>query len=118
MGSKVVASIALFMSLGLLFFSMVSYSQEVGICVVLLVDVDEGIGNDLQFGSNEVKNVSPPSTKPCCSQVAAGLSDRDAAQAVCDGIKANDFAADVNDNAFKQYFKECGRTVPPGFHCY
>ncbi|XP_074342256.1 14 kDa proline-rich protein DC2.15-like [Apium graveolens] len=125
MESKKTALFALFLSLNLLCFSLVSstdpapnipgsatsnyYSASkynpfnLGVCanVLNLVDV---VGN--------------PLTLPCCSLIQ-GLVDLEAAVCLCTTIRANILGIDLNlCVSLSLVLNNCGKKFPTGFECY
>ncbi|PIA60029.1 hypothetical protein AQUCO_00400716v1 [Aquilegia coerulea] len=129
MVSKNSASAVLFLSLNILFFSLVTardyYSQQsepsvptsasygtcprdalkLGVCVNLLgglVSVEVGTAPD----------------HPCCALIK-GLVDLEAALCLCTAIKANvlDIVKLNVPLSLSLVLKSCGRQAPPGFQC-
>ncbi|KAL1830163.1 hypothetical protein DCAR_0209570 [Daucus carota subsp. sativus] len=120
------SSLALLLSLNILFFAVVSATDSVpnlpgsatpsyypggkcdllklGVCANLLNLVDVVVG-------------SPP-TLPCCSLIE-GLVDLEAALCLCTAIRANILGIDLNvPIALSLVLNNCGKKVPSGFECY
>ncbi|RWR80661.1 proline-rich protein DC2.15-like protein isoform X2 [Cinnamomum micranthum f. kanehirae] len=126
MATKVsTASAALFLSLNLLFFSLVTANGvpcptpapkhhhkhascpkdtlKLGVCADLLGLVNVVVG-------------SPP-TLPCCSLIA-GLVDLEAAVCLCTAIKANVLGINLNiPLSLSWLLNVCGKKTPSGFQC-
>ncbi|PRQ57524.1 putative bifunctional inhibitor/plant lipid transfer protein/seed storage helical [Rosa chinensis] len=122
--SKAVATIALLLSLNLVFFTTVSATHHVpcpppppaaaatcpkdtlklGVCANLLNDLVH-----LVVGT-------PPKT-PCCSLIE-GLVDLEAAVCLCTAIKANILGINLNvPVSLSLLLNYCGKGVPSGFQC-
>ncbi|KAL6004960.1 hypothetical protein ACLOJK_005519 [Asimina triloba] len=125
MASKALATAALFLSLNLLFFSLVSSTSvpcappkhhhhhkhascpkdtlKLGVCADLLGLVNVVVG-------------SPP-TLPCCS-LLEGLADLEAAVCLCTAIKANILGINLNlPVSLSLLLNNCGKKYPSGFQC-
>ncbi|XP_017224912.1 14 kDa proline-rich protein DC2.15-like [Daucus carota subsp. sativus] len=62
--------------------------------------------------------VGSPPTLPCCSLIQ-GLVDLEAALCLCTAIRANILGIDLNvPVALSLVLNNCGREVPNGFECY
>ncbi|KAM5554814.1 14 kDa proline-rich protein DC2.15-like [Rosa sericea] len=121
--SKAVATIALLLSLNLVFFTTVGATHHVpcppppaalatcpkdtlklGVCANLLNDLVH-----LVVGT-------PPKT-PCCSLIE-GLVDLEAAVCLCTAIKANILGINLNvPVSLSLLLNYCGKGVPSGFQC-
>ena len=130
--NKAQASIALFVWLNLVFFSMVSATCENGICPpppskIASPDYSRaGCSlNPLKFGScsNIVNNLGniifgTPAGSPCCT-LLLGLVDLDAAACLCVALKGNVLGIvnlDVS-GALNVILGTCGKAIPSGFQC-
>ncbi|XP_058086414.1 14 kDa proline-rich protein DC2.15-like [Magnolia sinica] len=129
MASKTFATTAIFLSLNLLFFSLVTSTYvpcppaapkphhkhhdkhpscpkdtlKLGVCADLLGLVNVVIG-------------SPP-TLPCCS-LLEGLADLEAAVCLCTAIKANILGINLNiPVSLSLLLNTCGKKYPSGFQC-
>ncbi|KAJ6943255.1 hypothetical protein NC652_008894 [Populus alba x Populus x berolinensis] len=109
MASKSTASLALFLALNLLFFSLVTACGggcpfKLGVCADLL-------------GSLLNVTVGKPPVKPCCS-VIQGLLDLEAAVCLCTAIKANILGINLNiPLSLSLLLNVCGKKVPKDFQC-
>ncbi|KAJ6933404.1 14 kDa proline-rich protein DC2.15-like [Populus alba x Populus x berolinensis] len=125
MASKSTASLALFLALNLLFFSLVTAcgggcpspkpkpkpngkcpkdALKLGVCADLL-------------GSLLNVTVGNPPVKPCCS-VIQGLLDLEAAVCLCTAIKANILGINLNiPLSLSLLLNVCGKKVPKDFQC-
>lgn len=125
MASTKNVSLALFLILNLLFFSLVSSCKTCPETKPLPVDPNGKCPKDaLKLGVcadvlNLVKNVvigSPP-TLPCCA-LLDGLVDLEAALCLCIAIKANILGINLNlPIALSLVLNNCGKTLPNGFEC-
>ncbi|KAK9276814.1 hypothetical protein L1049_006350 [Liquidambar formosana] len=128
MGSKSSASLALFLSLNLLFFSLVTAcgvcptpkptpsapspipkgtcpqdTLKLGVCADILGLVNIVVG-------------TPPKT-PCCT-LLEGLANLEAAVCLCTAIKANILGINLNiPVSLSLLLNYCGKEVPSGFQC-
>ncbi|KAL8112343.1 14 kDa proline-rich protein DC2.15-like [Apium graveolens] len=123
------ASLALFLTLNILFFSMVvSATKCPGTKTPPVIPKVPSSGkcpkDALKLGVcadvlNLVKNVvvgSPP-TLPCCA-LLNGLVDLEAALCLCTAIKANVLGLKLNvPVALSLVLNNCGKKVPNGFEC-
>ncbi|XP_021912440.1 14 kDa proline-rich protein DC2.15-like [Carica papaya] len=125
MASKGLATIALLLSLNLIFFTLVSSNYvpcpppphkhhkkascpkdtlKFGVCANVL-------GNLLNLVLG-----SPPKS-PCCT-LLDGLVDLEAAVCLCTAIKANVLGINLNvPVSLSLLLNYCGKTVPSGFQC-
>ncbi|KAL1830161.1 14 kDa proline-rich protein DC2.15 [Daucus carota subsp. sativus] len=120
------SSLALLLSLNLLFFAVVTATDPVpklpgsttssyysgGKCDLLKLGVCANVLNlvDVVVGS--------PPTLPCCSLIE-GLVDLEAALCLCTAIRANILGIDLNvPIALSLVLNNCGKEVPSGFECY
>lgn len=113
MASK--ASLALFFSFNILFFSLSSATTppSYGSCPIDTLKL--GVCADL-LGLLNVIIGSPP-TKPCCSLIE-GLVDLEAAVCLCTAIKANVLGIVLNVPVkLSLLLNVCGKKVPSGFIC-
>ncbi|KAB2001877.1 hypothetical protein ES319_D11G026300v1 [Gossypium barbadense] len=110
MASKRSASMALFLALNILFFSLVSATcrcprdaLKLGVCANVLSLVNVTVG-------------SPP-VMPCCS-LLNGLVDLEAAACLCTAIRANVLGLNLNiPVSLSLLLNVCSRNVPTGFQC-
>ncbi|OAY60008.1 14 kDa proline-rich protein DC2.15 [Manihot esculenta] len=103
MASRAVDSIALLLSLNLLFFSM-------GSAATCPVDA-------LKFKvcANVLGLIKIPPEAPCCSLIA-NLVDLEAALCLCTAIKANVLGINLNIPVdLSLVLNKCGKKVPEGF---
>ncbi|KHN09801.1 14 kDa proline-rich protein DC2.15 [Glycine soja] len=101
MASKTCSSLALFLTLNLLFFSLVS---ACGVCANVL----KGLLN--------VTLGQPPVT-PCCT-LLDGLVDLEAAVCLCTALKANVLGINLNlPISLSLLLNVCSRQVPRDFQC-
>ncbi|OAY60007.1 14 kDa proline-rich protein DC2.15 [Manihot esculenta] len=106
MGSRSVASIALLLSVNLLFFSMGS-AANCPVNVLLFQACITGWS---------AGQYSPPYA-PCCN-LMANLVDLDAAFCLCTAIKADVLGISLNIPInLSLVLNTCGKKVPDGFHC-
>ncbi|KAJ4723279.1 14 kDa proline-rich protein DC2.15-like [Melia azedarach] len=112
MGSKRSASLALFLALNVLFFALVSASEEacprdalkLGVCADLL-----GVLVNITVGA--------PPKSPCCNLIR-GLADLEAAVCLCTAIKANVLGINLNiPLSLSLLLNVCEKGVPSGFQC-
>ncbi|KAJ6963168.1 14 kDa proline-rich protein DC2.15-like [Populus alba x Populus x berolinensis] len=129
MASKSTTSLALFLAVNLLFFSLVTAKSsscppppkpkptptpsggkcpkdalKLGVCANLL-------------GSLLNVTVGTPPVKPCCS-VIQGLLDLEAAVCLCTAIKANILGINLNiPVSLSLLLNVCGKKVPKDFQC-
>lgn len=133
MASKAQASIAVFLCVNLVLFSMVSSTCHNGICPPppsKIASPDLGRAgcslNPLNFGScsNIVNNLGniifggSPVGSPCCT-LLLGLVDLDAAACLCVALKGNVLGI-VNldaSAALNVILGTCGKAIPSGFQC-
>ncbi|EOA23111.1 hypothetical protein CARUB_v10003904mg [Capsella rubella] len=100
-------SLALFLSLNLLFFTYASAacprdSLQLGVCAKVLLQVE------LKFNT---------SLKPCCSLIQ-GLADLDAAVCLCDVLKTKVLGTPLNLPLNPSVLLSvCGREAPNNFQC-
>ena len=140
MASKSTASVALFLALNLLFFSLVTAcgggcpspkpkpkpkpkptptptptpSPSGGKCPKDALKL--GVCADL-LGSLLNVTVGSPPVKPCCS-VIQGLLDLEAAVCLCTAIKANILGINLNiPLSLSLLLNVCGKKVPKDFQC-
>ncbi|OIT26598.1 PREDICTED: lipid transfer protein EARLI 1-like [Nicotiana attenuata] len=133
MASKKITSLALFILVNLLFFSLVSAcgtcpspkpkpkpkpkpspSPSKGKCSI----------DTLKLGvcANVLGNllglvIGNPSKKPCCTLIQ-GVADLDAAICLCTAIKANILGINLNvPLSLSLLLNVCGKKVPSGFQC-
>ncbi|KAG8659441.1 hypothetical protein MANES_02G037850v8, partial [Manihot esculenta] len=105
MASRAVASIALLLSLNLLFFSAVSAAT----CPV----------DALKFKvcANALGLIKIPPDAPCCNLIE-NLVDLEAALCLCTAIKANVLGTDLKVPLdLSLVLNKCGKKVPQGFKC-
>ncbi|PPS01817.1 hypothetical protein GOBAR_AA18859 [Gossypium barbadense] len=110
MASKRSASMALFLALNILFFSLVSAcgkcprdALKLGVCANVLGLAKPVIG-------------SPP-VMPCCS-LLDGLVDLEAAVCLCTAIKANILGINLNiPVSLSLLLNVCSKNVPSNFQC-
>ncbi|XP_010455703.1 PREDICTED: putative lipid-binding protein AIR1B [Camelina sativa] len=107
-------SLALFLSLNLLFFTLTSAttpstgscpkdSLQLGVCANVLKLVDLTLGN--------------PPVKPCCSLIQ-GLADLEAAACLCTLLKVNLLGINLNlPINLSVLLNVCGRKAPTNFQC-
>lgn len=116
MSSKNRASLALFLSLNVVFFALTSaYSPpyETRTCPIDALKL--GVCADV-LGLVNVKIGSPP-TLPCCSLIQ-GLVDLEAAVCLCTAIKANVLGIDLDiPLSLSLVLNNCGKKLPSGFEC-
>ncbi|KAL4384279.1 hypothetical protein GQ457_15G010270 [Hibiscus cannabinus] len=130
MAPKITASLALFLALNILFFSLVSAcgscpspkpkpkpkpklspspscprdALKLGVCA------------DLLGGLLNVTLGTPP-VQPCCSLIQ-GLADLEAAVCLCTAIKANILGINLNvPLSLSLLLNVCSKKVPSGFQC-
>ncbi|PPD87695.1 hypothetical protein GOBAR_DD15334 [Gossypium barbadense] len=112
MASKRSASMALFLALNILFFSLVSAT-----CRSCSSSGSNPTPTPLHL--HEVVNVtvgSPP-VMPCCS-LLNGLVDLEAAACLCTAIRANVLGLNLNiPVSLSLLLNVCSRNVPTGFQC-
>ncbi|KAJ6701065.1 protein 14 KDA PROLINE-RICH PROTEIN DC2.15 [Salix koriyanagi] len=132
MASKSTVSLALFLAVNLLFFSLVtakkscpppppkskppppSSSSSGGKCPKDALKL--GVCADL-LGSLLNVTIGTPPVTPCCS-VIEGLLDLEAAVCLCTAIKANVLGINLNiPLSLSLLLNVCGKTVPKGFQC-
>ncbi|XP_011033953.1 PREDICTED: 14 kDa proline-rich protein DC2.15-like [Populus euphratica] len=136
MASKSTASLALFLALNLLFFSLVTAcgggcpspkpkpkpkpkptptpSPSSGKCPKDALKL--GVCADL-LGSLLNVTVGNPPVKPCCS-VIQGLLDLESAVCLCTAIKANILGINLNiPLSLSLLLNVCGKKVPKDFQC-
>ncbi|XP_011001498.1 PREDICTED: 14 kDa proline-rich protein DC2.15-like [Populus euphratica] len=131
MASKSTTSLALFLAVNLLFFSLVTAkssscppppkpkptptpSPSGGKCPkdALKLGVCAGL-----LGSLLNVTVGTPPVQPCCS-VIQGLLDLEAAVCLCTAIKANILGINLNiPVSLSLLLNVCGKKVPKGFQC-
>ncbi|KAK9148104.1 hypothetical protein Scep_006861 [Stephania cephalantha] len=127
-GSKSCASAALFLSLNLLFFSLVTAcgggcpnpnptpppTPSTGKCPRDALKL--GVCADLLGGAIGVVIGSPPDI-PCCT-LLKGLVDLEAAICLCTAIKANILGLNLNiPVALSLLLNTCGKKLPTDFQC-
>ncbi|WMV20186.1 hypothetical protein MTR67_013571 [Solanum verrucosum] len=101
-------SIALFLSLNLVLFALVSGTNDtdtlkLGVCANIFHLVNVVVG-------------SPP-TMPCCSLIQ-GLTDLEAAVCLCTAIRANVLGINLNvPLSVSLILNSCGKNPPTGFIC-
>ncbi|EOA19539.1 hypothetical protein CARUB_v10002511mg [Capsella rubella] len=104
-------SLALFLSLNLLFFTFTSATTgtcprdalKIGVCVSVLNIVDLTLGN--------------PPVQPCCSLIQ-GLADLEAAVCLCTALKASVLGINLNlPINLSVLLNVCGRKAPTNFQC-
>uniref|UniRef100_A0A5B7BH73 Putative proline-rich protein DC2.15 n=1 Tax=Davidia involucrata TaxID=16924 RepID=A0A5B7BH73_DAVIN len=133
MGSKSNASLALFLSLNLVFFALVSGcgtcpspkpkpkpkpkpspSPSTATCPKDTLKL--GVCANLLGGLIGAVVGTPPKT-PCCSLIQ-GLADLEAAVCLCTAIKANVLGINLNiPLSLSLLLNVCTKKVPPGFKC-
>uniref|UniRef100_A0A6N2K794 Bifunctional inhibitor/plant lipid transfer protein/seed storage helical domain-containing protein n=1 Tax=Salix viminalis TaxID=40686 RepID=A0A6N2K794_SALVM len=132
MASKSTISLALFLAVNLLFFSLVtakkscpppppkstppppSSSSSGGKCPKDALKL--GVCANL-LGSLLNVTIGTPPVTPCCS-VIEGLLDLEAAVCLCTAIKANVLGINLNiPLSLSLLLNVCGKTVPKGFQC-
>lgn len=131
MGSKRTAAVALFLTINILFCSLVSSYEtspspkpkpklkplpkpSVGKCPRDALKL--GVCADVLNLVNNVVVGSPP-TLPCCS-LLDGLVNLEAAVCLCTAIKANLLGLKLNvPVALNLVLNNCGKKVPDGFKC-
>ncbi|CAN1258810.1 14 kDa proline-rich protein DC2.15 [Linum perenne] len=105
MASKTNSTLALFLALNLLFFSMVSACE----CPIDVLKL--GVCADLKL------KIGNPPVKPCCSLIN-GLVDLEAAVCLCAAIKANLLGINLNvPLCLGLLLNVCDKKVPSGFQC-
>ncbi|XP_062119522.1 14 kDa proline-rich protein DC2.15-like [Humulus lupulus] len=124
--SRAQVSTALFLSLNLVFLTMVSSTNiplipagptlnskakcsldtlKLGVCANLLNDLVHVV-------------VGTPPKSPCCTLIR-GLVDLEAAVCLCTAIKANVLGINLNiPISLSLLLNNCGKRVPSGFQCY
>ncbi|WMV20170.1 hypothetical protein MTR67_013555 [Solanum verrucosum] len=101
-------SIALFLSLNLVLFALVSGTNDtdtlkLGVCANILHLLNVVVG-------------SPP-TMPCCSLIQ-GLTDLEAAVCLCTAIRTNVLGVNLNvPLSLSLILNSCGKNPPTGFTC-
>ncbi|KAJ7011417.1 14 kDa proline-rich protein DC2.15-like [Populus alba x Populus x berolinensis] len=114
MASKSTTSLALFLAVNLLFFSLVTAKSSSGKCPKDALKL--GVCADL-LGSLLNVTVGTPPVKPCCS-VIQGLLDLEAAVCLCTAIKANILGINLNiPVSLSLLLNVCGKKVPKDFQC-
>ncbi|XP_008232588.1 PREDICTED: 14 kDa proline-rich protein DC2.15-like [Prunus mume] len=135
--SKAIATIALLLSLNLVFFTTVSSNHHVPNCppppktpkhpppstsippAKASCPKDTlklGVCGDLLNGLVHLVMGTPPKT-PCCSLIG-GLADVEAAVCLCTAIKANVLGINLNvPVSLSLLLNYCGKSVPTGFQC-
>ncbi|CAN1174580.1 pEARLI1-like lipid transfer protein 2 [Linum perenne] len=131
MASKTNSTLALFLALNLLFFSMVSACgggwptpkpkptptptpSGGGKCPIDVLKL--GVCADVLASLLKLKIGNPP-VKPCCSLIN-GLVDLEAAVCVCTAIKANLLGINLNvPLSLSLLLNVCDKKVPSGFQC-
>ncbi|KAL6289985.1 hypothetical protein ACE6H2_007495 [Prunus campanulata] len=135
--SKAIATIALLLSLNLVFFTTVSSNHHVPHCppppktpkhpppstpippAKASCPKDTlklGVCGDLLNGLVHLVVGTPPKT-PCCSLIG-GLADVEAAVCLCTAIKANVLGINLNvPVSLSLLLNYCGKSVPTGFQC-
>ncbi|KAL1828459.1 hypothetical protein DCAR_0207680 [Daucus carota subsp. sativus] len=121
MSGKSTSSLALFLSLNLVFFSLASAAEFPAIPIPSLGKCPR---DQLKLGVcadvlNLVKNVvvGAPPTLPCCA-LLEGLVNLEAALCLCTAIKANILGLNLNlPVALSLVLNNCGKTLPNGFEC-
>ncbi|KAM3747703.1 hypothetical protein ACB098_05G054900 [Castanea mollissima] len=107
MASKAIATMAFLLSLNLLFFTMVTSTNDtlkLGVCANLLNDLVHLV-------------VGTPPKSPCCSLIH-GLVDLEAAVCLCTAIKANVLGINLNvPLSLSLLLNYCGKYVPKSFQC-
>ncbi|XP_055828807.1 14 kDa proline-rich protein DC2.15-like [Solanum dulcamara] len=131
MASKSQASITLLLSLNLLFFALVTGTDNCGTCGNGGGSGNGGGGSGqgkcprdaLKLGvCANVLNlvnviVGSPPTLPCCSLIQ-GLVDLEAAVCLCTAIRANVLGINLNvPLSLSLVLNSCGRNPPNGFTC-
>ncbi|XP_012076262.2 14 kDa proline-rich protein DC2.15 [Jatropha curcas] len=107
MASRAVASIALLISLNLLFFNMVTAAT--GTCPVDALK--------LKLCANVWGIIQIPPNQPCCS-LLGNLVALEAAACLCTAIKVNVLGLNLNVPLdLSLYLNNCGKKVPKGFKC-
>ncbi|XP_039047552.1 putative lipid-binding protein AIR1 [Hibiscus syriacus] len=110
MASSVNVPTALFLSLNLLFFALVS-SQTSGTCNPLNLGVCLDV---LGLVNVELGNVP---VKPCCSLIQ-GLADLEAAVCLCTALRARVLGININlPISLSLVLNSCGRSVPTEYIC-
>nr|XP_004251936.1 14 kDa proline-rich protein DC2.15-like [Solanum lycopersicum] len=123
MASKNQASITLFLSLNLLFFALVTATDNCGTC-------GNGGGGQGKCPKDALKlgvcanvlnlvnvTVGSPPPLPCCSLIQ-GLTDLEAAVCLCTAIRANVLGINLNiPLSLSLVLNNCGRNPPTGFTC-
>ncbi|EOA22806.1 hypothetical protein CARUB_v10003523mg [Capsella rubella] len=105
-------SLALFLSLNLLFFTYTTATTgtcprdalQIGVCVSVLNIVDLTVGN--------------PAVQPCCSLIQ-GLADLEAAVCLCTALKTSILGTNVLNLPINLsvLLNVCGRKAPTNFQC-
>ncbi|KAJ4723278.1 14 kDa proline-rich protein DC2.15-like [Melia azedarach] len=112
MGSKRSASLTLFLALNVLFFALVSASEEACLRDALKL----GVCADLLGGLLNI-TVATPLKTPCCSLIE-GLADLEAAVCLCTAIKAKVLGINLNiPLSLSLLLNVCGKEAPSGFQC-
>ncbi|CAN1748107.1 Lipid transfer protein EARLI 1 [Linum perenne] len=128
MASKTNSTLALFLALNLLFFSMVSACgwgwptpkpkptpTRGGKCPIDVLKL--GVCADVLGSLLKLKIGNPP-VKPCCSLIN-GLVDLEAAVCLCAAIKANLLGINLNvPLCLGLLLNVCDKKVPSGFQCH
>ncbi|GFP97766.1 14 kDa proline-rich protein dc2.15 [Phtheirospermum japonicum] len=128
MATKKITSIALFLVLNLVFFTL---SSACGSCPTPKPKpkpgpsgkptcprdtLKLGVCADLLGGLIDLTIGTPPKT-PCCSLIE-GLADLEAAVCLCTAIKANVLGINLNvPVSLSLLLNVCSKKVPPGFQC-
>ncbi|XP_049397085.1 14 kDa proline-rich protein DC2.15-like [Solanum stenotomum] len=119
------ASITLFLSLNLLFFALVTGTDNCGTCgnggggggqgKCPIDALKLGVCANVLNLVNVV--VGSPPTLPCCSLIQ-GLVDLEAAVCLCTAIRANVLGINLNiPLSLSLVLNNCGRNPPTGFTC-
>ncbi|CAN0839473.1 14 kDa proline-rich protein DC2.15 [Linum grandiflorum] len=105
MASNTNSTLALFLALNLLFFSMVSAQK----CPIDALKLD--------VCADVLSNIGNPPVQPCCSLIN-GLVDLEAALCLCTAIKANVLGINLNlPISLNLLLNVCNKNAAPGFQC-
>ncbi|KAL3373498.1 hypothetical protein AABB24_005468 [Solanum stoloniferum] len=112
-------SIALFLSLNLVLFALVSGTNDTGNCggqqTCSIDTLKLGVCANILHLLNVV--VGSPPTMPCCSLIQ-GLTDLEAAVCLCTAIRTNVLGVNLNvPLSLSLILNSCGKNPPTGFTC-
>ncbi|RYR29386.1 hypothetical protein Ahy_B01g053765 isoform J [Arachis hypogaea] len=116
MASKTPSSIALFLIVNILFFSLVSASTPSGSASCPRDALKLGVCANVLNGLLNVTLGQPPVT-PCCT-LLNGLVDLEAAVCLCTALRANILGINLNlPISLSLLLNVCSRQAPRGFQC-